>query len=49
LDEIQGHLRAYEVRFDRKHPPQPVSRPERLDVDEEQEHRTDAVMEILRT
>lgn len=30
LDEIHGHLRGLEVRFDAKYPPQPVSRPERL-------------------
>lgn len=30
LDEIQVHLRQYEVRFDRQYPPAPVSRPERL-------------------
>ncbi|MBN2310872.1 MAG: hypothetical protein JXR94_17995 [Candidatus Hydrogenedentes bacterium] len=34
LEEIQRHLRAYEVRFDHKYPPQPVSRPEPLEVDE---------------
>lgn len=27
LDEIHGQLRAFEVRFDAKYPPQPVSRP----------------------
>jgi len=30
LDEIQAQLRAYEVRFDRKYPASPVSRPEKL-------------------
>jgi len=30
LDEIHSHLRAFEVRFDQKYPPSPVSRPERL-------------------
>ena len=30
LDEISTQLRAYEVRFDAKYPPMPVSRPERL-------------------
>lgn len=30
LEEIHGQLRAFEVRFDQKYPPQPVSRPERL-------------------
>lgn len=28
LDEIHRQLRAFEVRFDQKYPPQPVSRPE---------------------
>ncbi len=28
LDEIHQQLRAFEVRFDQKYPPQPVSRPE---------------------
>ncbi len=32
LEEVQSHLRAYEVRFDAKYPPLPVSRPERLDA-----------------
>ncbi len=49
LDEIHGHLRAYEVRFDRKHPPQPVSQPERLEPGEAREGRAGEVMEILRT
>ena len=30
LDAIHTHLRAFEVRFDAKYPPQPVSRPENL-------------------
>ncbi len=34
LEEIHGQLRAYEVRFDVKYPPSPVSRPEVLDEDE---------------
>jgi hypothetical protein len=34
LEEIHGQLRAYEVRFDVKYPPSPVSRPEALDGDE---------------
>jgi hypothetical protein len=33
LDEIHQHLRAYEVRFDAKYPPQPVSQPEPLPVE----------------
>ena len=28
LSEIQSHLRAFETRFDRKYPPQPISQPE---------------------
>jgi hypothetical protein len=31
LNEINGHLRAYEARFDAKYPPTPVSQPEPLD------------------
>lgn len=30
LDEIHAQLRVYEVRFDQKYPPGPVSRPEKL-------------------
>lgn len=30
LDEIHHHLRAYEIRFDQKYPPQPTSQPEPL-------------------
>lgn len=33
LTEVHRHLSAYEMRFDRKYPPTPVSRPERLDGD----------------
>jgi hypothetical protein len=35
LDEIHAQLRAFEVRFDAKYPPAPVSRPERLPEDGE--------------
>ena len=44
LDEIHAHLRTFEVRFDRKYPPQPVSKPESLSED-----RMDAAMTILRS
>lgn len=47
LGEIHGQLRAYEVRFDKKYPPQPISQPEPL-ADEGQAERWDEVMEILR-
>jgi len=30
LDEIHSQLRTFEVRFDQKYPPSPVSRPARL-------------------
>jgi hypothetical protein len=33
LDEIHRHLHAFEQRFDRKYPPRPLSRPERLDTE----------------
>jgi hypothetical protein len=47
LDELHGQLRAYEVRFDLKYPPQPASRPEPL-PDETDGTRRDAVLTILR-
>jgi len=46
LDEIHRQLRAYEVRFDQKYPPRPVSRPEALDEGAEGHQRA---MEILKT
>jgi hypothetical protein len=48
LEEIHAQLRAYEVRFDQKYPPQPVSRPERL-PGEQGEDRADAAMAIVRS
>jgi hypothetical protein len=45
LDEIHAQLRAYEVRFDQKYPPSPVSRPERL---QEEPARTGAALSIAR-
>jgi len=47
LEEVHAQLRAYEVRFDQKYPPQPVSRPERL-PDEAVTERADAAMAIVR-
>jgi hypothetical protein len=47
LDEIQTYLRAYEVRFDQKYPPAPVSRPEPLQ-EESESGRAEAAMAILR-
>lgn len=44
LDELHNQLRAYEVRFDRKYPPEPVSRPEPL---EESSNRSQAALGIL--
>ncbi len=46
LDEIHAQLRAYEVRFDKKYPPQPVSRPERL-TDQEGPSRSDTALAIV--
>lgn len=46
LDEIHAHLRPFELRFDERYPPQPVSRPERLP--EEDGTRTGAAMAIAR-
>jgi len=48
LREIHRHLEAYEVRFDQKNPPQPVSRPEPLSEDEVVSY-SDRVMAILRS
>ena len=47
LEELHCHLRAYEIRFDRKYPPAPVSRPERL-REEEREARSETAAAILR-
>jgi len=47
LAEIQGQLRTLEVRFDRKYPPHPVSRPETLREDDDGV-RQDAALAILR-
>lgn len=47
LEDIHTHLRAYEVRFDRKYPPAPVSKPERL-PDDGQPHRSGDALAILR-
>jgi len=47
LEEIHAHLRAYEVRFDAKYPPLPVSRPEALPDQEEGEARAEQVLAIL--
>ncbi len=43
LDEIHAQLRAYEVRFDAKYPPLPVSRPERLEGEREDTRRESAL------
>ncbi|MCP4640206.1 MAG: hypothetical protein GY851_07230 [bacterium] len=45
LDEIGAFLRSHEARFDRAHPPRPVSRPERLQ--EQQGARFSEAMAIL--
>ena len=47
LPEIQAHLRAYEVRFDGKYPPAPVSRPEPL-PDVASETRTGTALAIAK-
>jgi len=47
LEEIHAQLRAYEVRFDAKYPPLPVSRPERL-AGEREDTRRDAALTIAR-
>ena len=48
LDEIQTQLRAFEVRFDQKHPPSPVSRPETLPEESAEEGRAVAAFAIAR-
>lgn len=52
LEEIHAQLRAYEVRFDAKYPPGPVSRPERLPEGECSDGagvaRSDVAMAIVR-
>ncbi len=48
LHQIGEHLAAVEARYDRSHPPAPVSRPETLDHKEHaQENRAQRVREIL--
>lgn len=47
LREIHGHLSAYEVRFDQRHPPQAVSRPESLE-EEGPKGLSERAMAILR-
>ncbi len=47
LEEIHGQLRAYEIRFDAKYPPQPVSQPEVL-PEERDTGRTDTALAIAR-
>ena len=47
LDEIHTQLHGFERRFDRLHPPLPVSRPERL-PGEDNQMRAGAAMAILR-
>lgn len=46
LDEIQAQLRSFEVRFDQKYPPLPVSRPESLEEARAGE-RSEAAMAIV--
>ncbi len=47
LDEIHSQLRSFEQRFDKLHPPQPVSKPESLH-DDGGEGRRSAAMAIAR-
>ena len=47
LREIHGQLRAFEVRFDRKYPPGPTSRPETLS-DDGGDGRQEAALAILK-
>lgn len=43
LDEIHSQLRAFETRFDRRHPPSPISQPEALPEDEASERSAQAL------
>jgi len=47
LAELQSHLRGYEIRFDAKYPPQPVSKPVPLD-DEHERGQSERVLALLR-
>ncbi len=47
LDELNAHLRAYEIRFDHKFPPSPTSYPEAL-PESENGSWTDRAMGIVR-
>ncbi len=46
LDELHQQLRAYEVRFDQKYPPRPISQPEALDEETSGQQRA---LRILQT
>lgn len=50
LEDIETHLRAFEMRFDGKYPPRPVSQPAALDSGEpgRDGHRTEEAFAILR-
>jgi hypothetical protein len=48
LAELQSHLRGYEVRFDAKYPPQPVSQPAPLDEEESAAGASGRVLALLR-
>ena len=46
LEDLHGHLRTYETRFDRKYPPRPVSRPEPLPEEEGEATRDGKALRI---
>ncbi len=51
LREIHGHLAAFETRFDRAFPPEPVSRPEALEDEAQRasaQSRADRALRLLR-
>lgn len=48
LEDVQRHLHGFELRFDAKYPPQPVSQPEALEGEEEGVGRREQAMDILR-
>ncbi len=51
LRDIHGHLAAFETRFDRAFPPEPVSRPESLEDEAQRataQSRADQAMKLIR-
>jgi hypothetical protein len=47
LDELNRQLRSFELRFDQKYPPQPVSQPQPL-PDDSSETRGESILDLVR-